>query len=56
MIISSNPICLLAIEERPNSFIPIYLSDLGIDNCVTQWCTLKELDELFLTYNLEYLK
>lgn len=56
MIAVENPICLLAIEDRPNSFIPIYITDLGLEEYQTSWVTLKELDEIFIKYEVSFLK
>ena len=50
-----NPVCLLALEEKPNSFIPIDLQSLGFD--ITRGIlTLKDIDYLSFTYRVEAIK
>lgn len=55
MPMTDNPLCLLALEERPNSFIPIDIKELGLDvSSVT--LTLKEMDYLLEVYPLNYIR
>jgi len=50
-----NPLCLLAIEERPNSFMPIDLKALGIGLPSTS-ITLRELDHLLFVHTTAFIK
>jgi len=51
-----SPICMLAIEEKPNSFIPINISELGIKLRIPNYCSLKQMDNIIFNYGIDYLK
>lgn len=50
-----NPVCLLALEEKPNSFIPIDLKSLGF-TITSGILTLKDIDYLTFTYGVVVIK
>lgn len=50
-----NPLCMLAIEERPNSFFPIdiRLLDIGVSSASM---TLRDLDHLLFLYPEDFIR
>lgn len=51
----NDPICMLAIEEKPNSFLPINLYELNLGLTSNLPLTLSELDQLIIFYGIKNL-
>ena len=50
-----NPACLLVLEEKPNSFIPIDLKKIGF-SITTGVLTVRDIDYLTFTYGVKKIK
>ena len=50
-----NPASLLALEEKPNSFVPIDLKSIGLD-FPCENLTLRDIDSLNITYSVAEIK
>lgn len=55
MVKNDNPISMLAIEESPNNFFPIDISELDLGTNLL-YCSLKELDCIIFSFGLDYIK
>lgn len=55
MIEFGNPLSLLAIEEKPNSFLPIDINSLGLAFPCKN-LTLRDIDYLVVTYGIDGIK